>query len=64
MEKWEKDGSVGKSIKWPVGLAGKGNAGVAGLLKQIKGSIGYLGSVYALQNKMPIASIENDHKSF
>ena len=63
-EKWAKDGSVGKSIKWPIGLAGKGNAGVAGLVKQIKGSIGYLGSVYALQNKMPITSVENESNIF
>ena len=63
-EIWAKEGSVGKSIKWPKGLAGKGNAGVAGLLKQIKGSIGYLGSVYALQNKMAIASVQNNNKQF
>lgn len=61
---WEKEGSVGKSIKWPSGLAGKGNAGVAGLLKQIKGSIGYTGSVYALQNKMTIASVQNKNNKF
>lgn len=61
---WEKEGRVGKSIKWPSGLAGKGNAGVAGLLKQIKGSIGYTGSVYALQNKMTIASVQNKNNKF
>lgn len=62
-EIWKKEGSVGKSVKWPKGLAGKGNNGVASLIK-IKGSIAYLGSVYALQNNMDIALIENKNKVF
>jgi phosphate transport system substrate-binding protein len=52
---------VGKNtaVKWPVGLGGKGNAGVAGQLKQSPGAIGYVELAYAKQNKLPYASLKN-----
>ena len=61
---WAEKKLLGKMIKWPKGLAGKGNAGVAGLIKQIPGSIGYIGSVYAIQNKMTMATIQNSSGNF
>ncbi|MBS0663392.1 MAG: phosphate ABC transporter substrate-binding protein PstS [Verrucomicrobia bacterium] len=52
---------VGKntSVNWPVGLGGKGNAGVAGQIKQSPGSIGYVELAYARQNKLPYADMKN-----
>ncbi|MCS7233494.1 MAG: phosphate ABC transporter substrate-binding protein PstS [Synergistetes bacterium] len=61
---WKEKVGVGKSLKWPTGIGGKGNPGVAGLIRQIPGSIGYIEFVYALQNKMTYASIENRHGKF
>ncbi|RAP38913.1 phosphate ABC transporter substrate-binding protein PstS [Candidatus Marinamargulisbacteria bacterium SCGC AAA071-K20] len=49
----------GKSINWPDGLGGKGNAGVAGIVQQTPGAIGYIGHIYAVQNKMAVASLRN-----
>jgi phosphate transport system substrate-binding protein len=56
---WAK--SVGKStsVAWPVGLGGKGNEGVTGLVKQTPNAIGYVELVYAVQNKLPYAEIRN-----
>lgn len=53
--------SVGKntSVNWPVGLGGKGNAGVAGQVKQSPGAIGYVELAYATQNKLPYADMKN-----
>ncbi|MBZ5515406.1 MAG: phosphate ABC transporter substrate-binding protein PstS [Acidobacteriia bacterium] len=52
---------VGKntSVNWPVGLGGKGNEGVAGLVKQTPNSIGYVELIYAIQNKLPYGSVRN-----
>ncbi len=58
-EDWKKGPGTGKSLNWPTGLGAKGNPGVAGLIKQLPGSIGYVELVYAIQNKMPVASIKN-----
>ncbi len=57
----EWSGKVGKgtSVKWPVGLGGKGNEGVTGLVKQTPGSIGYVELAYATQNKLPLAELRN-----
>jgi phosphate transport system substrate-binding protein len=54
-------GEVGKntSVKWPAGLGGKGNEGVAGLVRQTPGAIGYVELIYAIQNKMPYADLKN-----
>lgn len=56
---WTQKVGVGKSVKWPTGLGGKGNEGVAGILKQTPGSMGYVEQVYALTNKFPMAAIKN-----
>ncbi|HTL53653.1 MAG TPA: phosphate ABC transporter substrate-binding protein PstS [Planctomycetota bacterium] len=49
----------GTSVKWPVGLGGKGNEGVAGLVKQTPNSIGYVELIYAVQNKMSFGKVKN-----
>jgi phosphate transport system substrate-binding protein len=56
---WKEKVGVGTSVKWPVGLGGKGNEGVSGLVKQTPDSIGYVELIYALQNKMSYGSVEN-----
>lgn len=61
---WAHKVGKGKSLRWPVGLGGKGNPGVAGLIKQIKGSIGYVELAYAEKNHLPYASIKNKHGRF
>lgn len=58
-QEWSKGPGRGKSLNWPTGLGAKGNPGVAGLVKQLPGSIGYVELIYALQNNMPVASIKN-----
>jgi len=52
---------VGKntSVKWPVGLGGKGNEGVAGMIRQMQGGIGYIELIYAVQNKIPYGVVKN-----
>jgi phosphate transport system substrate-binding protein len=56
---WSTTLGKGKEIKWPVGLGGKGNEGVAGQVKQTPGSIGYVELAYAKQNKLPYADVKN-----
>jgi phosphate transport system substrate-binding protein len=56
---WAAGPGKAKDVKWPVGLGGKGNEGVAGQVKQIPGSIGYVELAYARQNKLPYAAIKN-----
>ncbi len=56
---WANSLGRGKEIKWPVGLGGKGNEGVAGQVKQTPGSIGYVELAYAKQNKLPYANVRN-----
>lgn len=46
-EEWQNSVGSGKSLKWPIGLAAKGNPGVAGVIKQTDGAIGYIGSEYS-----------------
>jgi phosphate transport system substrate-binding protein len=50
---------AGKSVSWPVGLGGKGNEGVTGQIKQSPGALGYVELAYAIENKLPLAKIEN-----
>jgi phosphate transport system substrate-binding protein len=50
---------VATSVNWPVGIGGKGNEGVAGLVKQTPGAIGYVELIYALQNKIDYGSVQN-----
>jgi phosphate transport system substrate-binding protein len=56
---WSSSLGKGKEIKWPVGLGGKGNEGVAGQVKQTSGSIGYVELAYAKQNSLPYANVRN-----
>ena len=58
-QEWLQKVGAGKAVKWPTGLGGKGNEGVAGVLKQTPGSVGYVEQVYAVTNKLPVASIKN-----
>ena len=53
---WQNKVGKGTSVKWPVGIGGKGNEGVAGSIRQLPGSIGYIELIYALQNKIPFGS--------
>ena len=61
---WKTKVGTGKAVNWPTGMAGKGNSGVAGLIKQIPGAIGYVSSVYGLQNNMPMAKVQNKSGRF
>ncbi|HBV87974.1 MAG TPA: phosphate ABC transporter substrate-binding protein PstS [Desulfosporosinus sp.] len=56
---WSSKVGKGTSLSWPAGLGGKGNAGVAGVIQQTTGSIGYLELAYAVQNNLPYARIKN-----
>lgn len=56
---WEKRVGRNTSVKWPTGLGAKGNEGVAGQVKQLPGTIGYVELAYAHQNKLPFAEIKN-----
>jgi len=49
----------GTSVKWPVGLGGKGSEGVTGLVKQTPNSIGYVELLYAAQNNIPYGTVKN-----
>ena len=61
---WKERVGAGKSLNWPNGLGAKGNPGVAGLIKQVPGSIGYVELIYAVQNKMPYAEVKNKSGNF
>jgi len=55
---------VDSALKWPVGVGGKGNEGVAGLVRQTPGAFGYVELVWALQNKIPFGAIQNSGGKF
>ena len=61
---WEGTVGKGTSVKWPIGLGGKGNEGVAGQIRQIQGSIGYVELIYAVENKITYGSIRNAAGNF
>jgi phosphate transport system substrate-binding protein len=61
---WKGTAGAGTSIKWPVGLGGKGNEGVAGMIRQMQGSIGYIELIYAVQNKIPYGTVKNASGEF
>ncbi len=61
---WKSQVGTGKSLNWPVGLGAKGNAGVAGLIQQVPGALGYIELTYAVQNSMPVATIQNQSGNF
>ena len=56
---WKSGPGAGKSVNFPVGVAGKGNPGVTALIKQTPGAIGYVEYGYAKQTRMPMAVLEN-----
>ncbi|HEU5125665.1 MAG TPA: phosphate ABC transporter substrate-binding protein PstS [Verrucomicrobiae bacterium] len=58
-QEWENKVGRGTSVKWPTGLGGKGNEGVAGQVKQLPGAVGYVELAYAKQNKLAYASVKN-----
>jgi phosphate transport system substrate-binding protein len=58
-DEWKSTVGTKTSVSWPAGIGGKGNEGVAGLVKQLPGSMGYVELIYALQNKMPFATLKN-----
>jgi phosphate transport system substrate-binding protein len=61
---WKSGPGEGKSVSWPTGVGGKGNEGVAGYVKQIPNSIGYVEYAYVLQNKMAYALLQNSAGNF
>ena len=63
-KEWLKTSGKGKAVHWPVGLGGKGNEGVTGLLQKIPGAIGYIAMSYALGQKLPTAQIQNSSGHF
>jgi phosphate transport system substrate-binding protein len=56
---WQGGPGKGTAVKWPVGLGAKGNEGVAGLIRQMEGAIGYVELIYALQNKINFGVVQN-----
>ena len=61
---WAKKVGKGASVRWPVGLGGKGNEGVAGQIKTTAYTIGYLELAYAFENKLPYAALKNSAGTF
>ncbi len=61
---WHGKAGFGTAVKWPAGVGGKGNEGVAAYVKRIKGSIGYIEYAYAVQNKLTHAKLQNRDKAF
>ena len=58
-KEWSGGPGKGTSPSWPTGVGGKGNEGVAGLVRQLPGAIGYVELIYALQNHMTYAAVKN-----
>jgi len=63
-DEWKTKVGKGTSVNWPVGLGGKGNEGVTGLIKQTPNSIGYVELIYAVQNNIPYGSVKNSSGAF
>jgi phosphate transport system substrate-binding protein len=61
---WQSQVGKGTSVKWPVGLGGKGNEGVAGMIRQMQGSIGYIELIYAISNKISYGIVKNAAGNF
>lgn len=61
---WKSSVGEGTAVKWPAGIGGKGNEGVAAYAKQITGSIGYVEYAYALQNHLAFARMKNAAGNF
>jgi phosphate transport system substrate-binding protein len=58
-KEWANGPGKGTSVSWPVGVGGKGNEGVAGLVRQLPGAMGYVELIYALQNKISYGDVKN-----
>jgi phosphate transport system substrate-binding protein len=58
-KEWENGPNKSTSPGWPTGVGGKGNEGVAGLVRQLPGAIGYVELIYALQNKINFGAVQN-----
>ena len=63
-DEWKSKVGTNASVNWPVGLGGKGNEGVTGLVKQTPNSIGYVELIYAAQNKVDYGSVKNSSGAF
>lgn len=61
---WKEKVGANSSLNWPVGVGGKGNEGVAGLVRQSPASLGYVELVYALQNKIGYGAVQNSNGEF
>jgi phosphate transport system substrate-binding protein len=61
---WKSGPGEGKTVNWPTGVGGKGNEGVAGYVKQIPNSIGYVEYAYVIQNKMTYTQLQNSAGTF
>lgn len=61
---WERVMGKGKALKWNAGIAAKGNPGVAGIVQQTEGAIGYIGSEFALTLKLPVALLKNKYGNY
>ena len=61
---WKAQVGADTSVKWPVGMGGKGNEGVSGLVHQLSGSIGYVELIYAVQQKINYGSVRNSSGNF
>jgi phosphate transport system substrate-binding protein len=61
---WKSQVGASTSVNWPIGMGGKGNEGVSGMVRQLQGSIGYVELIYALQNNIPFGSVRNSSGAF
>ena len=61
---WKTKIGNGKSVAWPLGIGGKGNEGVTGVVQKTQGSIGYVELAYAITNKLNVFALENSQKKF
>jgi phosphate transport system substrate-binding protein len=61
---WKSKVGKGTSVNWPVGLGGKGNEGVSGLVKQTPGAMGYIELIYAVQNNISYGKVQNADGKF
>jgi phosphate transport system substrate-binding protein len=61
---WKSEVGSNTSVKWPIGLGGKGNEGVAGSIRQLQGAIGYVELIYAVQNNIAYGSVKNAAGTF
>ncbi len=61
---WKSQVGSDTSVKWPIGMGGKGNEGVSGMIRQLTGSIGYVELIYAIQNNIQYGSVRNSAGNF